>query len=155
MSLTLTGVITGQPQTGLTSPTYTHVADTAVDVNAKASSVTTLGGTQTGVRTHTVSDPFYNVFVKPKVLKALPQPNPITGKYPTIPYNNYMFKTTKGVLPALGVSAVPMRITTTIEVPAGADSYDIVNIRAALSDHFGESVSNSAGIGDSMNTGII
>jgi hypothetical protein len=155
MSVTLTGVITGQPQTGLTSPTYTHVADTAVDTNAEASAVTTLGGTQTGVRTHAVSDPFMNYFVKPKVLKALPQPNPITGKYPSIPYNNYMFKTVKGVLPAAGVSAIPMRITTTFEVPAGADAYDIVNIRAAMSDHFGELVSNSAGIGDTANTGLI
>lgn len=155
MSITLTGVITGTAQTGLTAPTYTSVADTAPDTNGKASSVSALGGTQTGVRIHTVSDPFTALFVRPKILKSLPQVNPITGKYPSIPVNRYLLKTTKGVLPAANVASTPMYITTTVECPAGADSYDIVNCRAGLSFHFGELVSNSAGFGDTLNTGTM
>jgi hypothetical protein len=155
MSVTLTGVITGSAQTGLTSPTYTNVADVAPDVNGKASSVSTIGGTQTGVRVHTVSDPFAVLFVRPKVLKPLPQVNPVTGKYPPIPANRYLLKTTKGVLPAANVASTPLYITTTIECPAGADSYDIANVRAALSCHIGELTSNSAGLGDTLNTGVM
>jgi hypothetical protein len=40
-----------------------------------------------------------------------------------------------------------------IDVPAGADSYDAVNLRAALSAFIGAINANSAGLGDSLTVG--
>lgn len=150
-----TSPITGAAQTGLTSPTYTHVSDTAPEPNGKQVAVTTLGGTQTGVVAHSVSSPFTLNFVRPKALKMLGQPNPVTGRYPSIPRNNYSLVTRKGVLPAAGQPPVPMIIRTIIEVPAGADSYDPQSVRAALSAHIGALSQQSAGVGDTTATGIV
>lgn len=150
-----TSPVTGAAQTGLTSPTYTFVADTAPEPNGKQVAVTALGGTQVGVTAHTVSSPFTSNFTRPKSLKMLGQPNPVTGRYPSIPRNNYGLITRKGVLPAANQPAVPLVIRTTVEVPAGADSYDAVNIRAALSLHFGMLVQQAAGVGDTCATGIV
>ena len=50
MSIAVTSPITGQPQTGLTSPTYTVVADTAPAGNpGKQVAVTALGGDRKSV----------------------------------------------------------------------------------------------------------
>jgi hypothetical protein len=49
MSISVTSPITGGAQTGLTSPTYTVVTDTAPPGNpGKQVAVTALGGTQAG-----------------------------------------------------------------------------------------------------------
>jgi hypothetical protein len=48
-----------------------------------------------------------------------------------------------------------MNITTTIDVPAGADLQDLVNIRAALSAHIGSLTQQSAGIGDMAGSGVL
>jgi hypothetical protein len=48
-----------------------------------------------------------------------------------------------------------MQIVTTIEVPAGADSADAANVRAALSLHFGTCNQIPASIGDTAVTGVI
>lgn len=155
MSITLTGTITGAPQTGFTSPTYTMGADVAPDVNGKQAACTAVGGTQAGVRTHAVSDPFTATFTRPKLLKSLPQVNPITGKYPPIPSNKYSYLIRKGVLPAANVAPQVMTVRVEVDVPAGADSYDAPNVRAAQSLAFGEVWSNSAGCGDTSVSGIM
>lgn len=155
MAFTLTSPVTGAAQTGFTSPTYTHVVDVAPDANGKQVAVTALGGTQTGVTIHSASNPFTCNFVKPKAFKALGQPNPSTGLITSVPRNVYKFITRKGVTPASGQPYTTMLVTTTIEVPAGADTYDAANVRAALSMHFGSIAQQSAGAGDSSVTGII
>lgn len=154
MAWSLTSPITGGAQTGLTSPTYTHVADVAPDVNGKQVAVTALGGTQTGVTVHSVSSPFTIAFWKPKINKILGKPNPVTGLLPSVPRNGYKVVTRKGVTPLAGQPVSEMLITTSIEVPAGADLADPSNVRAALSAHIGALSQQSAGVGDTAVTGV-
>jgi lipid-A-disaccharide synthase-like uncharacterized protein len=153
MSITVSSPVTGGAQTGLTSPTATYVVDVAPDVNGKQWYVSVLGGTQTNARTHSISDPFIVLFVSPKVRKTLPAPNPTTGLIGSIPVNSYMMKTQKGVNVAVNQSPRVLSIRTIVDVPAGSDSYDAVNIRAALSAHIGLLNANSAGFGDSLTVG--
>lgn len=150
-----TSPITGGAQTGLTSPTYTFVSDVAPDANGKQVAVTALGGTQTGVQVHSVASPFTLTFARPKAFKALGQPNPVTGRLPSVPRNTYKIITRKGVVPLAGQPAATMLVTTTIDVPAGSDSYDAANVRAALSAHIGALNQQSAGIGDTGISGIM
>lgn len=155
MSISIPSPITGGAQTGLTSPTYTNTTDVAPDVNGKQVAVTTLGGTQTNVRTHTPSDPFTITFVRPKVLRVLPSANPVTGRYPAVPMNTYEFIFRKGV--NFAANQAPMVAITRVitSVPAGADSYDSVNIRAMASAVVGTLNGVSAGWGDTLVTGIM
>lgn len=148
--------ITGTAQTGLTSPTYTVSADTAPPGNpGKQVAVTALGGTQTGVTTHTVASPFTLNATRPGTLKVLGIPNPVTGVISVVPVNTYKLITRKGVLPLAGQSYRVMNITTSIDVPAGADLADAPNIRAACSAHFGALSQQSAGLGDLCISGIL
>lgn len=147
--------ITGTAQTNFTTPTYTLTADVAPDANGKQVAVTALGGTQTGVTTHSVASPFTLTFVRPKSYKTLGQPNPVTGRLPAVPSNPYNIITRKGVTPLAGQPAKTMVVRTIIEVPAGADSYDAANVRAALSAHIGALSQQSAGVGDTCATGIM
>lgn len=155
MTITVTSPITGTAQTGLTAPTYTLTADLAPDTNGKQNAVTALGGTQTGVTTHSVAAPFTVTAIRPKILKGLGKANPTTGVVSSIPRNVYKVLTRKGVLPLAGQAYTTMLISTTIEVPAGADLADPANIRAALSAHIGALSQQSAGIGDTSVSGVI
>lgn len=155
MTWNLSSPITGTAQTGLTSPTYTLTTDTAPDNNGKQVAVTALGGTQTGVTVHSVASPFTHTFIKPKNPKVLGVPNPVTGRLPGVPSNTYSLVTRKGVTPLANQPAKSMVIRTTVDVPAGADSYDAVNVRAALSAHFGALSQQSAGMGDTCVTNIM
>jgi len=155
MSFAPTSPITGAAQTGLTSPTYTHVADVAPDINGKQVAVTALGGTQTGATVHSVASPFTLTFVRPKTFKALGKPNPSTGLIMSVPRNVWKFIGRKGVLPLAGQPFANMLITMSIEVPAGADTADATNIRAALSAYLGTLAQQSAGIGDTIVGGVL
>jgi len=155
MAVNISSPITGAAQTGFTTPTYTHVADTAPSSNGKQVAVTALGGTQAGVVAHSVSVPFTVTSVRPAVLKTLGQPNPVTGIIKNVPRNTYKVITRKGVLPLAGQPYQVMLVTTTIEIPVGADSADAANIRAALSCHLGALSQQSAGIGDTAVSGIL
>lgn len=155
MTFSLSSPITGQAQTGLTSPTYTIVSDTPPDANAKQSVVTALGGTQTGVTTHSVAAPFTIAMWRPKSFQALQPVNAITGVLAKVPYNTYKVITRKGVLPLAGQAFKNMVVTTMIEVPAGSDTADAANVRATLSAHFGALVQASSGIGDTTVQGVL
>jgi hypothetical protein len=48
-----------------------------------------------------------------------------------------------------------MMIYTVVEVPAGVDTADADNVRAALSAHIGLLSDQSTGIGDSLVTGVL
>lgn len=155
MAFTLTSPITGAAQTGLTSPTYTLTTDLAPDANGKQVAVTALGGTQTNVISHSVAAPFTITFTRPRVFRSLGKPNPVTGLVKDVPRNTFKLITRKGVLPLSGQPYATMLITTTIDVPAGSDTTDAVNIRAALSAHIGALDQQSAGAGDTAVSGIV
>jgi len=155
MSFSPTSPITGTDQTGLTSPTYTLAADVAPDVNGKQVAVTAIGGTQTNVVAHSISSPFTLTMIRPKTMKLLPAVNPTTGQLRNVPKNTSKVITRKGVIPLAGQAPVIMVVTTTIDVPAGADTADAASVRAALSAHIGLLLQQSAGIGDTVTTGVL
>jgi len=154
MSILLTNV-TGGAQTGLTTPGYTVTTDVAPDINGRQYVVTALTGTQTGVRVHSVSDPFSIVFYRPKVMKALPVPNPITGRYGALPRNTYGIIVRKGVNFAANQPPDVMITRVTHDIPTGADAYDQPNIRASESLLVGALNQQSAGLGDMFCNGVI
>jgi hypothetical protein len=155
MTISVTSPITGTAQTGLTSPTYTHVADTPPTNNGRQVAVTALGGTQTGVNVHSVAAPFTVSWFRPSTFKQLGKANPSTGLIANVPKNQYKVITRKGVLPLAGQPYQILQITSIIDVPAGSDLADPANIRAALSAHIGALSQQSAGIGDTAVNGVI
>lgn len=154
MSIAITN-ITGTAQTGLTSPVYNVTADTAPDVNGKQYAITSLGGTQTGVISHSVGSPFTVTFWRAKLLRVLGQPNVNTGIINSVPMNTYKLVTRKGVIPLAGQPTKVCLVTTTFEVPAGSDTADSEDIRAAVSCHIGALSQQSAGIGDTLISGVM
>lgn len=151
----LTSPITGAAQTGFTAPTYTHAADVAPDDNGKQVAVTALGGTQAGVTIHSVSSPFTVTIIRPRVFKTLGQVNPTTGALPSVPKNQWKVIVRKGVLPLAGQQPAVMMVKLELDIPAGADTADAPNIRAAISAAVGALNQQSAGLGDSLVSGII
>lgn len=154
MTIALSSPVTGGAQTGLTSPTYTIVTDQAPDVNGKQWAVTALGGTQTGVRIHSATDPFTVTYVRPKVFKAIGKPHPVTGLLPSVPKNTHLVIVRKGALPLAGQPASNLLIRCSIDVPAGSDTADAANLRAAISLLVGALSQLSSGLGDTVVSGI-
>lgn len=155
MSFAPSTPVTGATVSGLTSPTYTLTVDTAPSQNGKQYAITALGGTQTGVDTNTVSKPFSVSFFRPVQLRGLPQANPVTGVIKNVPMNTYKLITRKGVQPAANQNPIPLRITTTVEVPAGSDTYDSEDVKAAISLHFGVGWAQAGGIADTVVSGVL
>jgi len=79
----------------------------------------------------------------------------VTGVITLIPTNTYKLITRKGVLPLAGQAFKVMNISTELDVPAGADTADPQNIRAALSAHIGSLTQQSAGLGDLLINGVL
>jgi len=155
MSFNPSSPVTGATVAGLTSPTYTLTTDVAPNINGKQYAITALGGTQTSVDINTVSKPFSISFFRPPVLKSLPQANPVTGVIKNVPYNVYKLITRKGASPAANQSPMMCRMTTTIEVPAGVDTYEPEDLRAMVSLHAGILSAQASGISDTLVSGII
>lgn len=134
MTISYDGSYTGLTTfTGLTTPTYTAVADTSpANPRVKQIAVTTLGGTQTGVRTSTLGDPFTFGYTPPASPKSTPQANAITGKYPPIPYNVHTISVKKGMTFASGQNPLPGWFEGRFGIPAGAESNDTANIMAMV-----------------------
>lgn len=155
MAFNPTTPVTGAAQTGLTSPTYTITADVAPNASSRQFAVTALGGTQTGVAISSVSAPFTVTAERPATFRQLGTPNPVTGIVSQIPRNKYVVRTRKGVIPLAGQNPQVMLIETVIHVPAGSDTADPLSVRAALSLHLGALAQTSAGIGDTVTSGIL
>jgi hypothetical protein len=85
----------------------------------------------------------------------LPSPNAATGLIGSVPRNSYKIIARKGVTPLAGQTAQVLNATLQVDVPAGADSADPANIRAAMSLLIGSLNSISASIGDTLVTGVI
>lgn len=79
----------------------------------------------------------------------------MTGLVASVPKNVYKVITRKGMVPLAGQPFATMLVETTMSVPAGADSADAANIRAALSAHFGAIWQQSAGVGDTDVSGVM
>jgi len=155
MSINLSGTITGGTMSQFTTPGYTVTTDVAPDINGRQYAVTTLTGTQTGVRTHAISDPFTIAFFRPKNPKSLPTPNPITGKYGTIPRNTHGCVVRKGVNYAANQAPDICTFRGSWDIPAGSDAYDSANIRAMQSFLTGAFTNQCQGMADMFCTGII
>lgn len=154
MSFSPSSPVTGAAMTGFASPTYTLSADTAPDSNGKQYAVTALGGTQVGVVAHSVSSPFTITFERPKSLKVLGAPG-LNGYIPNIQRNVYKFRVRKGVTPANLQPAQIMIAELSLSIPAGSDTFDAANIKAALSALFGTAWASASGIGDTVINGVL
>lgn len=155
MAIALTSPVTGTAQTNLTSPTYTVVVDTAPGTNGKQWAVSALGGTQTGVRVHSASDPFTVTFERPVNVRQAPIANPVTGVVGNVPRNSYKYRVRKGVIPVTGQNPQVMLSTGVFDVPAGADLADPANVRASTSLFIGALSQQSSGWGDTLNSAVI
>lgn len=145
--------LTGAAQSGLTSPTYTLTADTFPSSNGKQYAITALGGTQVGVTSTGASTPFTLAFSKPAVLKTRTRDS--EGRVTAAPMNVYKQITRKSVIVDDQATTRVMLITTIVEVPAGAELADSVDVRAALSCHIGALSNTSSGIGDTVVSGVL
>lgn len=146
--------VTGATVSGLTSPTYTLTADTYPDVNGKQWAITALGGTQTGVTTHSVSSPFTIAFTRPKALKTLGAMN-AQGQINNIGKNNYQIIQRKGVTPAVNQPDQVLLTRVEFGVPAGSDAYDPAEIKASVSLLGGFLSANADGIAATLLSGVM
>lgn len=147
--------IIGAAITGLTSPTYTLLLDNPPSPQGKQYYVSALGGTQTGVVSHSASRPFTVSAFRPAQVQGLPAVNPVTGALPRVPMNTYKWLTRKSVIPLAGQPGRVMVITTTAEIPAGADTADAVEVAAAFSCHSGMLWAAAQGMVDTAQTGMV
>jgi len=154
MSFAPASPIIGAAITGLTSPTYSHVVDTPPNARSKQLAVTSLGGTQTGVVAHSLGSPFTLTMFLPGTFKSLGQPNP-SGVIRAFPRNTFEILTRKSVNVLANQPAQLLMIRTSITVPAGADTYDAVSIKAALSCHSGMLWAAVQGLSDTVITGVL
>lgn len=146
--------VTGGAQTGLTSPTYTLTADTAPPSSGgKQHAVTALGGTQTGVTAHSIARPFTATFSPPKVLQTL-EPAGTDGIVRVVPKNTWKLLIRAGVLPLAGQANAVAMIRTEFQIPVGSDTADPAQLRAMISLLVGLLNQQSAGIGDTVVSGI-
>lgn len=155
MTFLVTSPVTGGAQTGFTAPTYSMTLDKSPDVNGSQWVVSALGGTQAGVTTHTMSSPFFISFWKPKVYRSLGKTNPVTGTLPKVLRNVFKEVVVKAVTVLAGQPLERASITRIIDIPAGADIADAPNLRAMCSLQVGVSSQQSAGLGDTIVTGIM
>lgn len=154
MAISLSSPVTGAAQTGFTTPSYTvALSGNPPEINAKEYVVTALGGTQANVAVHSVTRPNKWTWWVPKVFRFLGKPHPVTGLVSSFPRNTFSAVTTKGVLVLAGQPYQNMVVKTIIDVPAGAETADPENVRAALSLHIGALSQVSAGVGDTTITG--
>lgn len=153
MTITL-AAITGGAQTGFTTPGYTPTVDFAPQ-NAKQWAITALTGTQSGVLAHSASNPFTVSWFKPAVYRMLGQPNPVTGRVKEVPMNRSSLLVRKGLLPLAGQPYVVGTAKVVFDIPAGSDTADQANLRALVSCLIGALNQMSAGVGDTLVTGVI
>ena len=149
-----TSPLPGSAMSGFTSPTYTLTDDVAPSPNGVQHAVTAIGGTQADVTSHSVSNPFTLTFFRPKTLKVLGAPNS-NGIYVNVPRNAYRAITRKGVVPAADQPAQVMLIRSDIQVPAGAETYDAADVKAAICAHIGYLTDLASGIGDTVQDGVL
>ena len=153
MTVALTSPITGSAQTGFTSPTYTIVADKFPGVNGNQYAVTALGGTQAGANAATADKPFTISVERPSNIKV--QGVNSAGVTTSPGRNKYTVRTRKGMPAVTGQPALLALMETTISLPVGAETVSPAEIRAMVSAHLGALSQASAGLGDTLVTGVL
>jgi hypothetical protein len=151
---TISSPVTGSAQTGLTSPTHTLTADVPPNAFGRQYAVTALGGTQTGVRTHSASDPFTVTIERPPVIRAVP-PVSASGVLPKVPLNTYVVRVRKGAICVVNQAPQLAQFELRLGIPAGSDVNDSEDLRSALSLMGGVIAQISASLGDMLITGIV
>lgn len=146
---------TGAPGTGLTSPTYTLVADAPPAPNGKQWYVSALGGTQTNVTVSSVDKPFTLSVFRPAVFNRIPPVNPVTGVLPRVQRNVHKIITRKGGTPLAGQTPQIILIETSVSVPAGVETADFPALAASLSLHIGALWEQSNEWGDAQAAGTL
>lgn len=153
--MAISSPVTGLAQTGLTSPTYTLTADTPPSNSnvVKQWAVTSLGGTQTNVLTHSGASPFTISVIRPANYRGL-SPVGTNGLLRAVPRNTFKLMVRKGVVPLAGQAPVVLQATMSIDVPAGSPDADANSVAAAISLLGGAISQLAAGIGDTAKTNI-
>lgn len=154
MTMIVSTPVTGAAQTGFTSPTYTLIADSNPSASSKRWIVSGIGGTQVGVTLHTASAQFALEVEKPAQIRQIGSPA-ANGLISNVPSNKYKVVTLKSVLPASGQLPRGAVIRTEMSIPAGSETYDAANVKAAISLHIGALSQLSAGIGDTVMSGVL
>lgn len=136
--MNLNSPVTGFAQTGLTSPTFTLVPDTAPMSNGKQFAISALGGTQTGVAANSVGAPFSITYVRPAAFKMADAGIlAASGMIANVPKNVHKLITRKAVgVNSEGGKGV-LLIETTFSVPVNSPDTDLVSIKSAISAHVG------------------
>lgn len=149
---TFTSPVTGSAIVGLTTPSYTVVQDTALSLFSKQIAVSVLGGTQTGVTSHSISSPFTGTVSRPSVLKQIAYNS--NGTVKNIPVNAYRVLCRKGVTPVAGVIK-NASIDIAINVPAGSETLDAANLSALFSFASGLLLQQLQGMRNMASDGIL
>jgi hypothetical protein len=147
--------ITGATVTGLTSPTYTVSADTPPNAWSKQWAITAIGGTQTGVDTSSsASRPWTLTFSRPQNVRQL---NAVDSNnvLRSVPMNEYTVLGRKGLTPLAGQPAKTGLFRASFAVPAGSDTADVPNIKAAVSSFIGALSQQSDGLASTFVTGVL
>lgn len=155
MTWTVAAALTGSAQTGFTAPVYNNVVDFAPSLFGKQVAVTSLGGTQVGVSAHAANNPFTITLTRPSTMKILGKPNPVTGLLPNVPKNDWTIIARKGMIPLAGQPPAVAIAKLTLSIPAGAETASPAEIRGMLSALVGAINGASAGLGDTLVTGIV
>lgn len=129
-TINLTGPTTTTGSTTLlTNPTYSFAPGISKDAASKAYTCSAVGGTQTGVATHTLSKPKEVIFKRFAQYARAAKYNSLTQLFGVVPKNTISVIGRGGVnISATQVELESVRIE--IAVPAGAEAYDAVNVEA-------------------------
>jgi hypothetical protein len=154
--INLTTPVTGSPQTGFTSPSFTITADLPPNAYSKQYAVTAAGGTGlSGVDAHAASSPFTITFARPANVRSAPIANPVTGVIGNSPRNVYSVIVRKGEKPGTNQTPQVAVLRCDLAVVAGADVTEPDDVRAALSFLLGSLTQVSAGLGDSLINNVL
>lgn len=153
--INLSATVTGAAITGLTSPTYGVTVDSSPVGNVNKSwVVTSLGGTQTGVTLHSISDPFTFSVRMPAALATVGVVD-ATGVYRAASRKNiYEFLTRKGMPPITGQAPQVGIGRHRYEIPAGSETASAIQLAAMLSFDIGVLTDIRNGLLDTLKTGV-
>jgi hypothetical protein len=155
MTISLSSPVTGATVAGLTSPTYSVVADQAPNTYSKQWYVSAIGGTQTSVDAgSTANKPWTFTFSRPATLKSLNSVD-VTGVIRQVGFNTYEFLMRRGLIPLAGQAVRVANWRGSFPVLVGSDTADAQNVRAAVSSYVGVLNQQASGLADSMITGSL
>lgn len=155
MTISLTSPVTGATVAGLTSPTYTVVADQPPNSSAKQWYVSAIGGTQTGVDPgSSASKPWTFTYMRPGNLKTLNAVD-VTGVIRQVGFNTYEYLMRRGFIPLAGQASRVANWRTQFPVLVGSDLADAPNIRAAVSSYVGALNQSASGLADTFISGSL